>query len=58
MGRKKEEMKRIHHKKMKKAKEKVKMYIKKEITYSQLNKLAKKFLEKRIKSERSEKISK
>ncbi|MCM8774452.1 MAG: hypothetical protein NC820_06950 [Candidatus Omnitrophica bacterium] len=58
MGRKKEEMRRIHHKKMKKAKEKVKMYIKKEITYNQLNKLAKNFLEKRRKAEKSEKSSK
>ncbi|MCK4809335.1 MAG: hypothetical protein KAS99_00150 [Candidatus Omnitrophica bacterium] len=49
MGKPKQEMKKIHRKKVKKAKEKVKLYVKNEITYSELPGRSKRFLEKREK---------
>ncbi|HEC69418.1 MAG TPA: hypothetical protein ENI31_03945 [Candidatus Omnitrophica bacterium] len=52
MGRPKEELKKIHRKKVKKAKEKVKAHLRGEIPYSNLSQLAKKLLEKRKKAEK------
>jgi len=52
MGRPKEELKKIHRKKVKKAKEKVKAYCRGEIPYSSLSQLAKKLLEKRKRAEK------
>ena len=49
MGRPKEELKKVHHKKVKKAKEKVKLYLKGELPYQKLTQLAKRFLKKRRK---------
>lgn len=47
MGRYKEKLKRIHRKKMRKAKEAVRRFYKKELSYEKLNSLAKRFLAKR-----------
>ena len=47
MGRYKKELKKIHRKKIKKAKEKVKAYLRGEIPYEKLTSLAKRLLEKR-----------
>jgi len=47
MGRYKKELKKIHRKKIRKAKEKVKAYLKKEIGYDKLTSLAKRLLAKR-----------
>lgn len=47
MGRYKEELKRIHSKKVKKAKNKVRAFAKGEIPYSQLTSRAKKLFKKR-----------
>jgi hypothetical protein len=52
MGRYKEKLKKIHRKKMRKAKEAVRLYYKKEIAYEKLNALAKKFLAKRKSKEK------
>lgn len=52
MGRPKEELRKIHRKKVKKAKERIKAYLKGEIPFSQLNQLAKKLLEKRKRAEK------
>ena len=49
MGRYKKEMIKLHRKKMRKAKEKVKSYIKGETQYEKLTQLAKRFLAKRQK---------
>jgi hypothetical protein len=51
MGRYKEKLKRIHRKKMRKAKEAVMLFYKKEMAYEKLNALAKKFLAKRKRKE-------
>jgi len=50
MGKLKEEMRKIYHKKRKKAKEKLKLFEEGKITYDQLNRLAKKILYKRLKA--------
>ena len=47
MGRPKKELKKIHRKKTKKAKNRLNAYLKKEITFEQLTPLAKRFLIKR-----------
>jgi len=52
MGRSKEKLKKIHRKKMRKAKEAVRLYYKKEIAYEKLNALARKFLAKRKSKEK------
>ncbi|MDP2923498.1 MAG: hypothetical protein Q8O30_07255 [Candidatus Omnitrophota bacterium] len=52
MGRYKKELKRIHAKKVRKAKEKVRLYCKGEIPLEKLSVLAKKFLAKRKKHEK------
>jgi hypothetical protein len=52
MARYKEKLKKIHRKKMRKAKEAVRLYYKKEIAYEKLNALAKKFLAKRKSKEK------
>ena len=46
MGRSKIELKRIHRKKIKKAKQKIKLYKKGEIPYSSLTQKSRHFLEK------------
>ena len=46
MGRPKHELKKIHRKKVKKAKEKTKLYSKGEISYQELSQRAKSFLKK------------
>ncbi len=51
MGRPKKELREIHRKKVKKAKEKIKLYLQGKISYQQLNTLAKKLLQKRKKYE-------
>lgn len=50
MGRPKEELRRIHHKKIKRAREKIKAYLKGELEYQKLSRLARKLLRKRKKS--------
>lgn len=50
MGRPKKELSKVHRKKIKKAKEKVRLYLKGEIPYKELTQLAKRLLEKRQKS--------
>ncbi len=52
MARYKSELKKIHRKKMRKAKEKVRQFYKGEAPYEKLNVLAKKFLAKRKKKEK------
>lgn len=52
MGRPKKELKRIHARKVKKAKNKIKLYLKKELTLEKLPKKAKDILRKRKKRER------
>jgi len=51
MGRPKEELKKIHRKKVKRAKEKVKLFLEGKISYKELNALARKMLEKRKRAE-------
>jgi len=51
MGRPKKELKKIHRKKVKKAKEKVKLFLEGKISYKELNALARKMLEKRKRAE-------
>jgi len=51
MGRPKKELRKLHRKKVKKAKEKIKLYLQGKISYQQLNTLAKKLLQKRKKYE-------
>lgn len=51
MGRPKKELKKIHRKKVKKAKEKVKLFLEGKIPYKDLNALARKMLEKRKRAE-------
>ena len=53
MGKLKNEMRKIHAKKIKKAKERLKSYQKKEISETQLNSLAKKMLKKKNKKNKS-----
>jgi hypothetical protein len=52
MARYKRELKRIHAKKVRKAKEKVRLFYKGELPYEKLTSLAKKFLEKRKRQEK------
>jgi hypothetical protein len=52
MGRPKKELKKIHRKKIKKAKEKVKLFLKGEISYKNLTQLGRRILEKRKKREK------
>lgn len=52
MGRYKPELKKTHRKKVRKAKAKIKLYLKGELTYAQLTQRAKKFLQKRRRQER------
>jgi len=52
MGRYKQELKRLHAKKVRKAKEKVRLFYKKELPYEKLNALAKKFLARRQRQEK------
>jgi len=52
MGRPKKELKKIHRKKIRKAKSKVHLHAKKEIDFNQLTERAKHFLEKKRKQER------
>jgi hypothetical protein len=51
MGRPKKELKAIHNKKVRRAKEKIKLYLKGETSYDSLTQLAKYLLEKRRKKE-------
>jgi len=53
MGRPKKELKKIHRKKVKKAKEKVKLFLEEKISHKELNALARKMLERRKKAEAS-----
>ncbi len=53
MGRPKKELKKIHRKKVKKAKEKVKLFLEGKISYKELNALARKMLERRKRTEAS-----
>jgi hypothetical protein len=53
MGRPKTELRKIHCKKVKKVKEKVKLFLEGKISYENLNKLAKRMLEKRKRSQKS-----
>ncbi len=57
MGRPKEELRKIHRKKVKKAKERVKLYLEGRLSYKDLNALAKKMLEKRKRQESLAKLS-
>ncbi|MFN4227636.1 MAG: hypothetical protein ACK4F0_05800 [Candidatus Ratteibacteria bacterium] len=50
MGKLKEELNKIYHKKREKAKEQLKLFEQGKITYQQLNRLAKKLFYKRIKA--------
>ena len=52
MARYKSVLKKIHRKKMRKAKEKVRQHCKGEIPYEKLNSLAKKFLARRKRKEK------
>jgi len=52
MARYKSELKKIHRKKMRKAKEKVRQHYKGEVPYEKLNALAKNFLAKRKRKEK------
>ncbi len=52
MGRPKKELRKLHRKKLKKAKEKLKAYLRGEISYSELTQRAKRILEKRKKQEK------
>ncbi len=52
MGRPKKELKKIHRKKMRKAKKKVQLYAKKELPFEKLGERGKHFLEKKKKQER------
>ena len=52
MARYKSVLKKIHRKKMRKAKAKVRLYYKGEVPYEKLNALAKNFLAKRKKKEK------
>jgi hypothetical protein len=52
MGKYKRELKRMHGKKVRKAKEKVRLYCKGDLPYEKLTVLAKKFLAKRKKHEK------
>ena len=47
MGRPKKELRKLHRKKLKKAKEKLKAYLRGEISYSKLTQRAKRILEKK-----------
>ena len=53
MGKIKKEMKKIHSKKVKKAKEKLQLYRKNELPYDKLNHLTKKFLSKQDKKQKA-----
>ncbi len=53
MGRPKEELRKIHRKKVKRAKEKVKAYLEGKLSYQALNRLAKDLLKKRKKVEKT-----
>lgn len=48
MGRPKRELKKIHQKRIKKAKQKTQLYLKKELAADQLTRLAKRFLKKHL----------
>ncbi|RKY30222.1 MAG: hypothetical protein DRP67_04920 [Candidatus Omnitrophota bacterium] len=50
MGKLKEELRKIYHKKRKKAKEQLKLYEEGKIPFSKLNRLAKKIFYKRLKA--------
>ena len=52
MGRSKRELKRIHRKKIKKAKKKVKLYSQKELAFEKLTVRGRHFLEKKRKQEK------
>ncbi len=52
MGKLKKEMKKIHSRKVKRAKEKIKAFRKGEISYDQLNALARKFLARQNKKKK------
>ena len=58
MGRHKNEMRKIHRKKLKKAREKIKLYEQNKLTYDQLPKLAKRILEKRQRYLKSQEVIK
>ncbi len=58
MGRPKNEMRKIHRRKLKKAREKIKLYEENKLTYGQLPKLAKRILQKRQRYLKSQQVIK